>query len=91
MKKQRNASNACWQLEKHGKGITHAIAVAVLESCNIATLFVESHKHLLHTTVENNHIQSLIKYNVKIYSKIRLYHLGEQARQNECGKIIRKN
>ena len=39
MKKRRNALNACWQLEKHGKGITDAIAVAVLESCNIATLF----------------------------------------------------
>ena len=50
----------------HGKGITDAIAVAVLESCNIATLFVELHKHMIHTTVENNHIQSLIKHNVKI-------------------------
>ena len=86
VKKQRNASNACWQLEKHGKGITDAIAVAVLGSCNNATLFVESHKHMLHTTVENNHIQNLIKRNLKIYCKIRLYHLGKQARQYECGK-----
>ena len=87
VKKQRNASNARWQLEKHGKGITDAIAVAVLGSCNTATLFVESlsicYRQL---TVENNHIQNLIKRNLKIYCKIRLYHLGKQARQYECGK-----
>ena len=74
----------------HGKGITDAIAVAVLGSCNIAALFVDRHEHMFDTTVENNHIHNLIKHIVKIYCKIRLYHLGKQATQNECGIIIRK-
>ena len=57
--------------------------IGIMQHCCI---ICGSHKHMLHTTVENNHIQNLIKRNVKIYCKIRLYHLGKQARQNECRK-----
>lgn len=44
----------------------------------------------LDTTVENNHIHSLVTNIGKIYSKIRLYHLGKEKTQNQCGQIVRK-
>ena len=73
----------------HGKGIVDAVAVSVLGACNNSSLFKELEYHMFDTTVEENHIHTLIKSIIKCYCKVRLYHLGREATENLCGDKIR--
>ena len=73
----------------HGKGIVDAVAVSVLGACNNSSLFKELEYHMFDTTVEENHIRTLIKSIIKCYCKVRLYHLGKEATENLCGDKIR--
>ena len=72
------------------KGINDAIAAAVLGEINISKVFKELHSHMFDTSVNDNHIISLIKNVSKCYSKARLYHLGKEATAKPYGKKVRK-
>ena len=75
-------------------GISEAIVQAVLSSLSIRSLFNELDDrlfnelddHLFNSAVDDNHILLLIKSIIKSYSKVKFYHLGKKATENESGE-----
>ena len=71
-------------------GISSAIAIAVLSTLNLTSLFRELNEHMQHSPVEENHTSMLIKVIVKCCCKIGLYHLGKEMTRKLSGPNIRK-
>ena len=74
----------------NGYGIPEAISIAVLSSIKDKQVFSNLKSHMKDCTVEENHVYLLIKNIVKLYCKIRLYHLGKEKTAVENSFKIRK-
>ena len=72
------------------KGLPNAIATSVLTTINMATMFKDLDKHMLDTTVTDNHTLTLIKAISTCYSKVRFYHLGKLYTDNMLSDKVRK-
>lgn len=53
-------------------------------------VFENLHDHMFETEPENNHRIALVKYIVKEYTKIRLYHCGKRYTASIGGEKVRK-
>ena len=73
-----------------GEGIPDAIAVSVLNGVNIQATFKEIDKHMLDTTVNDNHVFKFIKTVSKCYCKVRLYQLGKTTTEMSTKTEMRK-
>ena len=61
-----------------GKGITSQVVHAVLERSADETWFPELNDHMFETTLEDNHVHSLVKMAASIYCKIKMHHLARR-------------
>ena len=72
------------------KGILEAISTAVLGTIKDKQVFNNLKTHMKDSAVEENYVYLLIKNIVKMYCKIRLYHLGKEKTAEENLFKIRK-
>ena len=72
------------------KGLPTAIAMSVLSTVNMPTMFKDLGEHMLDTTVTDNHTLKLIKTISIYYSKVRFYHLGKLYTDNMSSNKVRK-
>ena len=73
-----------------GPGIQDAISRSVLEEINLSVVFRDLRSHMMDNSVNDNHVYGLIKSITKMYSKVRMYHLGREQTQKISGEKIRK-
>ena len=73
-----------------GLGISAALASSVPNNCTRHNLFPELHNHQFHTTVDDNHVHSLVKLVSSCYCKIKLFHMGKQMTASVTGPKMRK-
>ena len=71
-------------------GLCDIISTSVMvDTHNI--VFSELEEHMLDSSVEDNHIQTLVKLVSKCYSKIRFHHLAKEFTEKLTGTKIRKD
>lgn len=73
-----------------GRGITDAIAGAVLSNLQMKSIFKNMEKHMYDSEVTENHVFDLVKKISKRYCNIRLHHLGKEKNSIICQDKIRK-
>lgn len=73
-----------------GKGVTAAITIQVLSDCADKNIFSELHNHMFETSVEDNHVHTLVKMAASMYCKIRLHHLARRETEKVTGALVRR-
>ena len=72
------------------KGLPDAIVSTVLSNINKANTFPELDEHMLDTTVDDNHVFTLVKTISRCYSRVRFYHLGKSITEQQSDNKVRK-
>ena len=73
-------------------GIKLAITMAVLSElcCDGKSPFQELHEHMFDTSIDNNHMFTLVKCIADCYCKIKFHQLAKQFNDNMAPNKIRK-
>ena len=68
----------------------NAIVSTVLCNINKANTFPELDEHMLNTTVDDNHIFTLVMTISRCYSRVWFYHLGKSITKQQSDNNVRK-
>ena len=71
-------------------GILPAIASAVLPNTLGKPLFPTLDIHMFDTSVEDNHVHTLVKTVAECFARVRLHHLGKCETEKAVGTNVRK-
>ena len=66
------------------------LSTAVLNNLSHLDLFSDIADHMFDTTIDDNHLHTLIQLVAKCYSKIKLHHLGKRLTDTATGPKVRK-
>ena len=66
------------------------LSTAVLNNLSHLDLFPDIADHMFDTTIDDNHLHTLIQLVAKCYSKIKLHHLGKRLTDTATGPKVRK-